>query len=77
MLIRILESAEDVTPEVLTAAEDVYDDYYSETERIDWDEFIDRFVIYVEGTWDIENYDSPAARAIQSHIRRLRASEGR
>lgn len=73
---RILHSAEDVTDDVLTDAENVFDGWYADARRIDWDEFIDRLVAMQsyrpDGSYDIEEMSSPAVRKIQRHVRSLR-----
>lgn len=66
-----LESAEDVTPRVLEAAEETAE-WWGEDEKIDWERFIDRLAesgSHDNPPWDIESYDNPAVRKIQRHIR--------
>lgn len=67
---RILYSASDVTEEVLTDAELVFDGWYADADRIDWDDFIDRMTGH--GRYDIEDMASPAVAKIQRHVRKLR-----
>lgn len=64
--IQILNTADDVTPEILDAAEQVID--YFDGDKIDsWDRFWDLLCGY--GDWDIEQTDTPACRKIQRHVR--------
>jgi hypothetical protein len=73
---KVIESAEDVTPAVLAVAEDVYDSWFADYARIDWEAFIDRLDKYglaSEPPFEFESYWSPAVRKIQRHVRELRA----
>jgi hypothetical protein len=65
-----IQEASDVTPECLTACEDVFDGWFDhEGEPIDWFAFYDRLESY---GWSLANMDCPATRKIQRHIRKLR-----
>lgn len=70
------ETANDVTPEMLTLAESIYDGYFDDEERIDWEEFVDRLVkegYLADGRQlEFETYDSPAISKIRRHIREYR-----
>lgn len=66
-----IQSAKDVTPECLTAAEEVFTGYHDHDGRpVDWEAFWDRLEAY---GWSITEFDSPAATKIQRHIRKYRA----
>lgn len=67
--------ADDISKEMLTLAEQTYDDWFSDDERIDWEEFIDRLCsssIYEEPAWEFDQYDNPAVNKIKRHIREYR-----
>lgn len=66
-----LSSAEEVTEDVLRDAEHIYDSFYTGSGAIDWEEFIDRMAKISE-RYDFEEYDSPAVRKIQRHVRRIK-----
>jgi hypothetical protein len=70
---RQLVSVDDVDQSVLDAAESVLDGWFADQERIDWEEFIDRLEKYLPDNYEIPEYDNPAVRKIQRHIRQLRA----
>lgn len=56
---------------ILKAAEEIFDGWYAEQARIDWDDFLHR----LEQHTDIDlgsNMMSPAIRKIQSHVRAYR-----
>jgi len=70
--------ASDVSEEMLELAEQVYDGWFSDDERIDWEEFIDRLCklsIHDEPSWELDEYDNGAVRKIQKHIREYRKGE--
>jgi hypothetical protein len=71
--VKLLVKASDVLPGHLKIAEQVFDDWFSDDTRIDWESFIDRMAdptnAYGEGAFDFEQYDNPAIRKIQRHIR--------
>jgi len=75
-LTRVIRASSDVTPEILNDAEEVYSGWFADELRIDWDEFIDRlgdkFGPYGNPPYDFEEYDNPAVRKIQRHVRELR-----
>jgi len=67
---KILTTADDVTPEILEAAEQTSEWFEG---RIEWDEFIDKLATtYGPPDWDIEEYDNPAIRKIKRHVREYR-----
>jgi hypothetical protein len=69
-----LVNAQDVSDEILKSAESCYETYFSWQERIDWEEFIDRFEkSYLPEDIEIPDYDNAAVRKIQRHIRQIRA----
>lgn len=70
---KMLRTAEDVTPEILAAAEEVESGWFGDR-PIDWDDFIDRLCAEYGGddSFDIDQYDNPAIRKIQRHIRQMR-----
>lgn len=67
--------AEDVSEEMLTLAEETYDAWFSDDERIDWEEFLDRLCkwsINADPAWELDEYDNPAVNKIKRHIREYR-----
>ena len=76
---RVLETADDVTPEVLEAAERCHDDWFDGGGPIDWEDFLDRladphgFNDAGAGAFEFDQYDSPAVRKIQRHVRKYRS----
>lgn len=64
----MLKSAKDVTDKDLGIALEVWQSWFSQEDRIDWEDFIDRMAKYGE-RYDFEEYDSPAIRKIQRYIR--------
>lgn len=67
---RILRTGSDVGDDVLADAEHVYDGWYADAARIDWDDFVDRLTAHA--SYDIEDMTTPAVAKIQRHVRRLR-----
>ena len=66
----IIKEVEDVTPECLTAAEEVFEGFFdSDGEPIDWTSFLDRLEAW---GYCANELDSPAIRKIQRHIRKFR-----
>ena len=66
----IIRSAADAAQcDVIKAAEEVFDGFFANDEQIDWQAFFDRLERY---GFIVETTDSPAARKIQRHVRRLR-----
>lgn len=65
--------ASDLTPEILGAAEHVFDGWYADEARIDWEDFVDRLdgMTLEDGTkLDMgESLVSPGVKAIKAHIR--------
>jgi len=73
-----LTSKEDVSEEVLRVAEDIFDGWFSDEARIDWEDFLDRMDgTHLDGHGGREldlgsQADSPAIRKIKAHINRIR-----
>lgn len=60
----------DVTPDCLTAAEDIYEGFFdNDGEPIDWVSFLDRLEAW---GYCATEMDCPAVRKIQRHIRKFR-----
>lgn len=71
----MLDSVDDVTEEVLKIAEEVESGWFEDEPKIDWESFIDRLANYgkyADVPFDIDQYDNPAVRKIQKHIRYIR-----
>lgn len=64
---RAIESVEDVSPDILEAAEGAEEWFIDQP--IDWERFWDKFDC---PDFYMADMDSPAARKIQRHIRELR-----
>lgn len=68
----------EITPEVLTAAESIYDGWFADAAQIDWENFLDRLdgIELDDGTrLDLGNdLLAPPIKAIKAHIKRYRAS---
>lgn len=64
-----ITTAEDVTPEALSAAEEVFDGWFDNDEPIDWYAFADRLEAY---GYSLPTMDCPAIKKIQRYVRRLR-----
>lgn len=70
--LRLLETVDDVTPDVLAAAEETLD-WFDDEPRMSTEDFIDRLCAQpLAQGWDIEVYDNPAVRKIMRHARALR-----
>lgn len=76
--IRDIRFASAVSEEILAHAEEVWDDHFL-GKRINWERFIDLLSDTYGPTgnppYEFLDYDSPAVRKIQRHIRNL-AAEG-
>lgn len=73
-IIHMLIEASDVTDDILKLAEECHESYFGADERIDWEDFVDRFEkSYLPDDMEIPDYDNPAVRKIQRHIREIRA----
>lgn len=68
---KILETAGDVSPEILTSVEDCVD-WFEEQRGLPTDEFIDRLCTTYADGWDIESYDNEAVRKIMRHARKIK-----
>ena len=69
--------ASDITPEILTMAEEVYDGWFDGDEPIDWEEFLDRMAGYSlqeDPPWEFDSTDNAAVRKVKRHIREYRRS---
>lgn len=67
--------ADDVTKDMLALSEEVFDDWFSDDEQIDWEDFIDRLASYsrnVDPPWEFDEYHNPAVNKIKRHIREYR-----
>ena len=68
-----IKQAEDVTPECLKAAEEVFEGFFdNDGEPIDWYSFLDRLEQYGFCSNEVDN---SAVRKIQRHIRKIRSTE--
>jgi hypothetical protein len=68
-----IKQAEDVTPECLKAAEEVFEGFFdNDGEPIDWYSFLDRLERYGFCSNEVDN---SAVRKIQRHIRKIRSTE--
>ena len=65
-----INTADDVTSEVLLAAIEVFEMWHDDDERIDWQDFWDRLEAIFG--FDVTNADSSAARKIQQTVREHR-----
>lgn len=59
--------------ELLTAAESIYDGWFSDSTRIDWQDFMDRLERYTGHDLG-SSMVSPEIRSIQAHVRRYKRS---
>jgi len=72
----ICSASNEVTQEILEVAEEIYDGWFSDGERIDWEYFFDR----IEGTFLNDDtrlslgneYGLPSQEKIKRHIREYR-----
>lgn len=75
---RTVIQSEDVTKEIFEAAEAVFDGWYIEAPRIDWQDFLDRLdgMPLDDGAkLDLgDDMTSPAIQAIKARVRRYRDS---
>lgn len=71
-----LETAEDVTPEVIDAAYECAEGAYGlgNDFRIDWDRAY--LMLEEQYGWIVENWDSPADRKIRRAVNKRRREEG-
>jgi|688.fasta_scaffold151575_6 hypothetical protein len=65
-----IKEAEQVTPDVLRFAEDIYEGWFSNDDQIDWEPFWDRLEKY---GFAVASLDCGATRKIQRHIRKFRS----
>ncbi len=71
--LQILTDAEDVTDDILRAAEET-SEWFGPGEPMPVDEFLNRLCDTADG-WDIESLDNPAVRKIMRHARAYRRGE--
>lgn len=67
-------TAEEVTAQVLDAAEEIYDGWFADEERIDWHDFLDRLermFFYDLGS----STESDAIKAIKKHVRKIKREQ--
>jgi hypothetical protein len=71
-----VHEAADVTPEILSAAESIYDGWFADGHPIDWPDFLDRLEgapLEDESTLDLgDSLTSPAISKIRRHILKYR-----
>jgi hypothetical protein len=68
-----IKQAEDVTPECLKAAEEVFEGFFDyDGQSIEWDSFWDRLEKW---GYCVSDLYCPAANKIQRHIRKHRSAE--
>jgi hypothetical protein len=65
-----IKEAEQVTPDVLRFAEDIYEGWFSNDDQIEWEPFWDRLEKY---GYAVANLDCGATRKIQRHIRKFKS----
>jgi len=70
LTITILETADDVTPDVLARAEETVD-WFDNEPTMPTEDFLDR-MFRRDREYDLEEYDNPAARTIMRHARKIR-----
>jgi hypothetical protein len=65
-----ITTAEDCTEQFLQACEDVYEGFFADEPRIDWEGFMDRLERY---GYDMgSSMDSPAIKVIKKHIKSIK-----
>ena len=68
----VVQTAEQVTPKVLESVEEIFDGYFSDEEKIDWHEFLQRLEVRYE--LDLgSSMDSQAIKQIKKHVKKLRS----
>lgn len=65
------DAPETLTPEIAEAAEAIFDGWFADTERIDWENFIDRLEDSVDLDFGSDG-DSRLIRAVKAHVRTYR-----
>lgn len=71
---RTIIEAADVTSDILEAAEEVFNGWFADSARIDWEDFVDRLESST-GTDFGDSMLSPAIKKIQAHVRAYRKLE--
>lgn len=65
-------TAEQVDAAVLELIEDIYEGFFADESRIDWDDFLSR--VERTGQYDLGgSMTSDAIKAIKKHVRKIRA----
>ena len=68
----VVQTAEQVTPKVLESVEEIFDGYFSDEEKIDWHEFLQRLEVRYE--LDLgSSMDSQAIKQIKKHVKKIRS----
>ena len=63
-----ITEAHQVTDEMKEAAESIFDGWYADGQRIDWEDFFER--LEKGQPWDFgADWDTPAIKAIKKHVR--------
>jgi hypothetical protein len=70
---RPLDDAADVTEQMLEDVADCLDGWFPDDEPLPAEDFIDKFTEdYLNPEWEINQYDSPAARKLLAEARKIR-----
>lgn len=73
--LRVIITATDVDEAIFKDAELVWDGWFADEGRIDWEMFIDRlsddYGLYGDPPYEFLEYDNPAIRKIQRFVRSL------
>ena len=66
----LITTAEDYTEQFLQACEDVYEGFFADEPRIDWEGFLDRLERY---GYDMgSSMDSPAIKVIKKYVKSIK-----
>ena len=71
---KTLSTPADITEEVITAIETIFDGYYADAPRVDWFNFLDR----VESLAMVDfgsDMDSPVIKQVKKIVKELRTAE--
>jgi hypothetical protein len=69
-----VQTKEQVTEQVLEAVEEVFDGWFADEPRIDWQNFIDRLEVRYE--YDMgSSMDSEAIKAIKKYVKKLKSEQ--
>lgn len=67
-----VQTKEQVTEQVLEAVEEIFDGWFADEPRIDWQNFIDRLEVRYE--YDMgSSMDSEAIKEIKKYVKKLRS----